>query len=89
MRMSNPVLSAISDRRSIRGYKAQDVTTEQLDALLAAALQSPSARNAQPWHFSVVRDKSIVREINAETIKTWDLAWMRTTFFTTLRSSYS
>jgi nitroreductase len=67
--MSNPVLSAIADRRSIRGYKPQGVTKEQLDALLKAAVESPSARNAQPWHFTVVQNKGVVAEVNAEASK--------------------
>ncbi|MDR3230214.1 MAG: nitroreductase [Synergistaceae bacterium] len=67
--MSNPVLAAIADRRSIRGYKAEKVTKEQLDALLKAAVESPSARNSQPWHFSVVQNPAIVAEVNAEAVK--------------------
>ncbi|MDR3265281.1 MAG: nitroreductase [Synergistaceae bacterium] len=67
--MSNPVLAAIADRRSIRGYKPEPVTKEQLDALLKAAVESPSARNTQPWHFSVVRNPAIVAEVNAEATK--------------------
>ncbi|MDR3138639.1 MAG: nitroreductase [Treponema sp.] len=70
--MSNSVLSAIADRRSIRAYKAQQITKEQLDALLAAAVQSPSARNAQPWHFSVVQNAALLGEINQEVSKNLD-----------------
>ena len=64
--MSNPVLNAIADRRSIRGYLPQQITQEQLDALLKAAVESPSARNAQPWHFTVVQNAQIIAEVNAE-----------------------
>lgn len=67
--MSNPVLNAIADRRSIRGYDPKQISQEQLDILLKAAVQSPSARNAQPWHFSVVQSASILREINDEANK--------------------
>jgi nitroreductase len=67
--MSNPVLDTIASRRSIRGYKADQITKEELDALLAAAVQSPSANNAQPWHFSVVQDQAIFDEINKESAK--------------------
>ena len=49
--MTNPVLTAISERRSIRQYKPEQITEEQLQALLRAAVESPSARNLQPWHF--------------------------------------
>ncbi|MDR1508839.1 MAG: nitroreductase [Synergistaceae bacterium] len=67
--MSNPVLETISERRSIRAYKKEQITQEQLDAILASALESPSARNRQPWHMTVVRNKSVVAEVNAEAKK--------------------
>ena len=62
--MTNQVLSAIADRRSNRGYKPDQITKEQLDAILTAAEQSPSARNAQPWHFTVVQNQSVIKEVN-------------------------
>jgi nitroreductase len=64
--MTNPVLTAIADRRSNRGYKPDQITKEQLDAILAAAEQAPSARNSQPWHFSVVQNQDIIKEVNDE-----------------------
>jgi nitroreductase len=67
--MSNPVLEAISSRRSIRAYKKEQITREQLDAILKAAREAPSARNKQPWHMTVVRNKSVVAEVNAEAKK--------------------
>jgi nitroreductase len=70
--MSNPVLNAISERRSIRSYQDQKISREQFDILLKAAVEAPSARNAQPWHFSVVRDAAILREINQEVSKILD-----------------
>jgi nitroreductase len=67
--MSNPVLAAIADRRSIRAYKDGQLTQDQLDAILKAARESPSARNTQPWHFSVVRKPEILKEVNEEARK--------------------
>ena len=64
--MTNPVLTAISGRRSIRQYKPEQITEEQLQALLRAAVESPSARNLQPWHFTVVQDAAVLAEVNAE-----------------------
>jgi len=64
--MTNPVLTAISERRSIRKYKPEQITEEQLQALLRAAVESPSARNLQPWHFTVVQDAAVLAEVNAE-----------------------
>ena len=62
--MSNPVLQAIADRRSTRGFSPEQLTQEQLNALLDAAVQSPSAVNRQPWHFSVVQDMALLDEFN-------------------------
>jgi len=70
--MGNPVLTAIADRRSNRAYKKDPLTEEQLNIILTAAVQSPSARNAQPWHFTVVKDKALLGEINAEVKKNTD-----------------
>lgn len=70
--MSNPVLSAIADRRSIRGYEPQQISKEQLDALLLAAVQSPSAHNEQPWHFSVVQNAELLNKISDEAVKVFN-----------------
>ncbi|GHV93096.1 NADH dehydrogenase [Spirochaetia bacterium] len=67
--MGNPVLTAIAERRSIRAYKSDKVTREQFDTLLKAAEEAPSARNSQPWHFSVVQNPAILAEVNAEACK--------------------
>ena len=71
--MINPVLTAIADRRSNRAYKKDPITEEQLNVILTAAVQAPSARNAQPWHFTVVRNNAaLLGEINAEVRKNTD-----------------
>ena len=62
--MSNSVLQAIADRRSVRAYTREQLTEEQLQALLDAAVQAPSAVNGQPWHFSVVQDIPLLHEFN-------------------------
>ncbi|MHC1785920.1 MAG: nitroreductase family protein [Christensenellales bacterium] len=61
--MENQVLQTISKRRSHRKYLPGQISPEQLDALVSAALQSPSAVNRQPWHFSVVQDRSLLERI--------------------------
>lgn len=67
--MSNPVVSAIEDRRSIRAYHASPLTKKELDELVRCALCSPSARNVQPWHFSVVQNRDLLEQINEEVVK--------------------
>ncbi|MBM7865994.1 nitroreductase family protein [Heliobacterium gestii] len=48
----------IYGRRSVRKYTEQPVEREQVEALLAAAVQAPSAMNSQPWAFAVIQDKA-------------------------------
>jgi nitroreductase len=65
----NEVLQCIADRRSIRKYADTQITAEQWAILLKAAVEAPSAANRQPWHFTVVTRKQILKDINAEVQK--------------------
>ena len=56
-------LKAIFTRRSIRKYSGNEVTDEQLELLLRSAMQAPSARNKQPWHFIVIKDRGMLKEL--------------------------
>ena len=58
------VLEVISSRRSHRSYKEDQLTEESLSAILKAGLESPSARNQQPWNFTVVQDKALIQEVH-------------------------
>lgn len=60
----NQTLSLIASRRSHRAYQPTQLTQDQLQALLDAAVQSPSAVNRQPWFFSVVQNQALLDEIN-------------------------
>ncbi|MBU0495409.1 MAG: nitroreductase family protein [Chloroflexi bacterium] len=53
----------IAARRSVRRFTDQDVTDEQVQRLLQAAVRAPSAGNLQPWHFLVVRDADVRQEL--------------------------
>ena len=50
-------MDAIMRRRSIRKYTDERVADEQVDRLLKAAMNAPSARDLRPWHFIVMRDR--------------------------------
>lgn len=52
-------LESIFTRRSIRKFTDAPVSDEDVNLLLRAAMSAPSARNAQPWHFIVVRDQAM------------------------------
>jgi nitroreductase len=59
------VFEAIEKRRSIRRFKASEMTEREIERLLEAARLAPSGSNVQPWRFIIVKDKqlkSLLRE---------------------------
>ena len=52
-------------RRSVRDFSARAVPREIIDACLFAAGSAPSGANRQPWHFALISDPAIKREIRA------------------------
>lgn len=60
----NDTLKTIRKRVSHRQYAQTQLTDEQLKAITQAALQSPSANNRQPWHFTVVQDTKLIQKIH-------------------------
>ncbi len=61
------LLEAIYSRRSVRNFKSEAVKREDMDKLLAAAVQAPSAMNSQPWAFSVIQDKDFLQGLSDRT----------------------
>ncbi len=56
-------MNAVLARRSIRAYTERDVTDDEVEDLLRAAMSAPSAGNEQPWHFVVIRNKDAMNAI--------------------------
>jgi nitroreductase len=57
------VFTAISQRSSVRAYKATDVEETKLQKVLEAARLSPSASNRQEWKFIIVRNKETKKKL--------------------------
>jgi nitroreductase len=53
--MVNETLKTIKTRRSIRLFTKQEVSNADIDLLLQAANEAPSAHNQQSWRFVVLR----------------------------------
>jgi nitroreductase len=64
---------AIYGRRSVREYTSEAVDEEIIRRLIDAAVHAPSATNAQPWTFTVVRDQGLLDRVS-EAAKTHLLA---------------
>lgn len=66
------IQEALLNRRSIRKYKDQKISEEDINRILKAAMYAPSAMNLQAWHFVVIDNK----EILVETVKSIPYAEM-------------
>lgn len=57
------MIASIEMRRSIRKYKDEAVSDADILRLIESARLAPSGSNTQPWHFIVVKDKSLKQRI--------------------------
>ena len=67
--MQNQVMDAILTRSSIRAYKDSPLTEEQLSALKAAALASPTAMNRQEQRFVFITNKAVIAKLETATLE--------------------
>ena len=54
------LIEAIYTRRAAREFTAEPVARRMLEDLVDAAIQAPSAINAQPWCFTVVQNAALL-----------------------------
>ena len=56
-------IEAILSRRSIRKYKKQPISDDQIKKFLEVGMSAPSAGNEQPWHFIIIDDPLLLSKI--------------------------
>ena len=59
-------LSFIEDIPTIQGFTQDAVAQVDLEKIVTAGINSQSAMNGQPWHFSVVTNKDMLNKISGE-----------------------
>ena len=59
-------LEAINKRKSVRAYKDEQITEDELDTIVGVANKAP---NAGPFQVSVIQDKEFLSEINDKILK--------------------
>ncbi len=63
--MENQAVQALLERRSIRNIDPdRQLTQEQLEVLTRIAVTSPSARNNQKYHYTVVQDPKLLEHMS-------------------------
>ena len=61
---TNEVLENIKARRSVRAYTSQQVSEEDLQAILEAATYAPSGMHLETWHFTAIQNVDKLTELN-------------------------
>lgn len=56
-------LDCIKTRRSIRKFLDKEVEKDKINKLIEAGIQAPSSVDCQPWHFIIIKDKEIKKEL--------------------------
>src|SRR5262245_13655551 len=56
---------AIRTLRAVRAFRGDPVPDEIMQRIVEAGRLTASAANRQPWHFVVVRDKNMLRQLGA------------------------
>lgn len=57
-------LNFLRDRHSVRDYEREALPRLTIETLIEAATLAPSAMNEQPWHFTVVRDRTLLQTLS-------------------------
>lgn len=61
-------IEAIKTRKSIRGFKPDQVSKRVIKEILEIATRAPSAMNTQPWEFTIITGE-VLEEIRRRNIK--------------------
>ncbi len=56
-------IDAILSRRSVRKFTQEPVNISEVQRMLLAGASAPSAHNEQPWHFIVINDHQVKKEL--------------------------
>ncbi len=59
----NQVIDQLLSAWSPRNYTTEVVTDQQIDLIVKCGIKAPSSRNNQPWHFTVIKNEPIMKEI--------------------------
>jgi nitroreductase len=58
----NRVIDVILSSYSQRTYTTQQVMDGDIDKIIKCGIKAPSARNGQPWHFTIVKDAALCKK---------------------------
>jgi nitroreductase len=59
----------IKGSRSVRAFKNEPVSKEQIETVLEAGTWAPTGMNRQPWKFIIIQNKQLIKYVSDETKK--------------------
>ena len=63
VKYSEKFLKMISSRRTVRDFSDKSIPIDAVKNAIRVAASAPSGANKQPWHFVIVKDRSIKKKI--------------------------
>lgn len=60
----NKIIETIKNRRSTRKFTKEVVDRNSLESIIEAGTWAPSGVNKQSWHFTVVQDQNLLKQLN-------------------------
>ena len=69
--MDSDKIGFLKNRRSIREYTSREVSERILETILEAATWAPSAHNAQPWRFIVIKNSALKLKLAKTMANRW------------------
>ena len=61
-------IAAILNHYATRNFIEGDVSAADLDLIIQAGIHAPSARNQQPWHFTVVQNQTLAKKMVSDVV---------------------
>ena len=71
MEKKSVIMECLKRRRSVRKFKSKPLPLSLVLEVLEAARWAPSAHNAQPWRFIVIRDKEVKERLARAMARKW------------------
>lgn len=63
----NTIIENILNRRTTRAFTGEKVDVEILKEIVNAGLYAPSSKNKQLWHFTVIQNEEVLKNLNLDT----------------------
>jgi nitroreductase len=61
--MNSVILDLLRKRRSIRKFQPHSIERDKIEALVEAAVRTPTSRGRNPWEFIVVNDQKLLQKL--------------------------